>query len=125
VVKTLIEYERIKAAHDAHDHSRCQFGCSPENPEPPQEAEFRQGFIATSLELASRLGRSDPRVAVAEDARAYLNTKPKLPTLILAELEGVALMTTEMISEEPDRLDLIKVRQARRLLEDCLIGRYA
>jgi hypothetical protein len=122
--KTRMGYERIKRMHEAGDHSRCKFGCSPDNLAPPQEREFAEGYSVSSRELAERLGRSDPRVSVALDIQEYLDTKPDLPPLILAELGTDALMIEDLSGEEPDALDTIKVRGARRLLESCLNGVY-
>jgi hypothetical protein len=118
-------YERIKAMHEAGDHSRCRFGCCPDNPEPPQETEFSESYREASRELAERLGRSDPRVAVALDTRGYLGTDPDLPGIVRAELEGNALMIEDLSGEEPGMFEMLKVRRARRLLEDCLIGVYS
>jgi hypothetical protein len=115
---TRMGYERIKRLHEEGDHSRCRFGCSPENPAPAQETEFAQGYIEASRELAEKLGRDDPRVAVALDAREYLDTNPDLPPMILAEIEGIACELDCLSGEVPDMLDMLKVRSARRLLEE-------
>jgi hypothetical protein len=122
--RTKMGYERIKALHESGNHDRCKFGCCPENPAPPQEAEFSQGYRDASRELASRLGRADPRVAVAEDTRAYLDTHPNLPGLVLADLEGNTMMIEDLSGEEPSFLDMIKVKAARRLLDECQSGVY-
>jgi hypothetical protein len=103
--------------HDAGDHARCQFGCSPENPAPNQSVEFDEGRIEASRALAAKLGRNDPRVAVALDAREFLDGNPDIPGLIRAELECVVTMIDSLVSVEPDRLDMIQVRRARRILE--------
>lgn len=113
---TLMGYERIKRLHEAGDHSRCKFGCSPENPAPNQDLEFLNGQIESSRALADKLGRSDPRVAVALDARAYLDAHPKLKNR-RGEVECMAAMVDCLAAEEPDRLDLLQVGIARRLLD--------
>jgi hypothetical protein len=117
MAKTLMGYERIKRLHEAGDHSRCKFGCSPENPEPNQDLEFMVGQIESSHALADKLGRNDPRVAVALDARAYLDAHRRLKGGLRGELECIAAMVDCLIAEEPDRLDLLQVGIARRLLD--------
>lgn len=117
-------YDRIKRLHDEGNHERCRFGCSPDNPAPSEELNFSEGYRHASRELAAVLGRADPRVDVAHIAREYLATRPSLPGMALADLEAVALMDEDLASAEPSPLDLLKVRQAHRLIEDCLIGVY-
>ena len=122
--QTLMGYERIKRMHESGDHSRCKFGCSPENPPPPQNSEFSENYTRASFDLADRLGRNDPRVAVALDAREYLDSRPDLPPMILGEIDCIAGMTEDLSGEEPDRLEMIKVRSARRLLDEAKSGLY-
>jgi hypothetical protein len=117
-------YERIKRMHESGNHERCKFGCCPDNPAPNQDSEFSEDYTRASLELAGRLGRNDPRVAVALDAREFLNSKPDLPPMILGEISCVASMTEDLSGDTPDALETIQVRAARRLLDEAGSGVY-
>jgi hypothetical protein len=113
---TRMGWERIKKLHDSGNHERCKFGCSPENPPPPDE--FDSSYSKFSRELAERLGRDDPRVAASLDVQEFLNTNPDIPGLIRAELECHAQMIDNLSGETPDIVELVQVRSARRLLEE-------
>src|SRR6266487_7072866 len=104
--KTRMAYERIKRMHESGNHERCQFGCSPDNPQPNQMQEFEQGIIESSRALADKLGRNDARVALALDALEYLGTFPDLPDLLLAEIGSIAAMADDLSGVAPDSLDL-------------------
>lgn len=66
--KTLGEYERIKRLHAAGDHSRCQFGCCSDNPDPTLPPTYQFGGhsgkeISKSIteQTAGIFGCEDPR----------------------------------------------------------------
>ncbi len=110
--------------HESGNHERCQFGCSPDNPQPNQMQEFENGVIESSRELAAKLGRDDARVALALDALEYLATLPRLPDLILMEIGSIAALADDLSGTEPDSLDLLKVRRGRRILDEAKSGIY-
>jgi hypothetical protein len=112
-------YDRIRQMHAAGDHARCRFGCCPENQAPSEGIDFESDRIKASRELAARVGRDDPRIALALDAREFLDTSPVLPGLVLAQLDCFAAMADDLSGEQPDGLDLLKVRRGRRMLDDA------
>jgi hypothetical protein len=121
---TRIGYDRIRKMHESGNHERCKFGCCPDNPAPNQDSEFSKDYTRASLELAGRLGRNDPRVAVAFDAREFLNSQPDLPPMILGEIACVAALIEDLSGDEPNALEMIQVRSARRLLDEINAGVY-
>ena len=118
--KTRMAYDRIKRMHNEGNHERCQFGCCPENQAPSAAQEFTEGQLEASRELAERLGSDDPRVAVARDTRAFLRTSPALSEITRINLGCCAALDEDLSGREPDRLDLIKVRRARRMLDRAM-----
>jgi hypothetical protein len=117
-------YERIKRLHEAGIHDRCKFNCCPDNPAPNQDSEFSEDYIRASRELAEKLGRNDPRVSVAFDAREFLDSQPDLPPMVLGEISCVASMTEDLSGDDPNALEMIKVRSARCLLDEINAGVY-
>lgn len=122
--RTRMGYERVKRMHEAGIHDRCKFGCCPENPVPNQDSEFSEDYIRASRELAERLGTDDPRVAVASDAREFLNISHDLPPMVLGEIACIAVMTDDLSGDTPDALETIQVRIARNLLNEVNAGVY-
>jgi hypothetical protein len=121
--KTRMGYDRIKNLHAAGDHSRCQFGCCPDNQTPNITQEFAEGQLEASRELAERLGRDDPRIALAMDAREFLDESARiradLPSLTLIEIGCIAESADDLSGDKPNSLDLLRVRRGRRILNDA------
>jgi hypothetical protein len=115
--KTRMAYERIKRMHEAGDHARCKFGCCPENFAPDENEEFEAAFIKASLELAAKLGRNDPRVAVALDAKALLASDRKFTDYMRGLIDCAAGMDECLMGTTPDAADLIEVSYYRSILD--------